>query len=767
MGENLVIVESPAKAKTIEKILGKDYKVLSSFGHIRDLSKKNLGIDIENGFVPKYEVSADKKKVVAELKAESAKAKTVWLASDEDREGEAIAWHLQETLKLDKKNTKRIVFHEITPSAILNAIDNPREVNLDLVMAQQARRVMDRLVGFELSPILWKKIKPSLSAGRVQSVALRLIVEKEREIMDFQAKSYYKVEGLFLHENPEGTSVKIKGNLDKKLSTPEDVNNFLNKCIQCVFTISSIEKKETDRVPAPPFTTSSLQQEASRKYGLPVGRTMAIAQKLYEEGLITYMRTDSTNLSKLALAASKTWIEETFGEKYHKTRQYKTKTKGAQEAHEAIRPTNIARTSITGTDQEKKLYDLIWKRTVASQMSNAHIEKTEADISGDKITEKFIVTGTNILFDGFLKLYMESRDDESENDEDVILPSMKVGENVDRVQISASGKYSVHPARYSEATLVKKMEELGIGRPSTYAPTISTLHQRGYIVRQNRPGEIKNVTTYVLKGNDITSSQKKESFGAEKNRLCPEDIGILVTDFLEKSFPTIMDYGFTAKVEEDFDKIAAGEMLWNKSVESFYKPFHSKVEETENETEHVRARREIGHDPKTGKIVIARIGKFGSLVQLGADDDPDKKFASLDKGQLIETVTLEEAMKLLALPRKVGQYEGVDIICSKGRFGPYLKYGSHNISLHKGMSPYDLTLEDAISLIQESKTAEAKKNIKSFPESDIFILNGRYGPYIKHDGKNFRIPKKQDPESLTLEDCLKIIENSKKSTSKK
>lgn len=767
MGENLVIVESPAKAKTIEKILGKDYKVLSSFGHIRDLSKKNLGIDIEKGFTPKYEVSPDKKKVVAELKAESAKAKTVWLASDEDREGEAIAWHLQETLKLDRENTKRIVFHEITPSAILNAIENPREVNLDLVMAQQARRVLDRLVGFELSPILWKKIKPSLSAGRVQSVALRLIVEKEREIMGFEPKSYYKVEGLFLHKNPEGTSVKVKGSLDKKLSTVAEVEDFLDKCRQCVFTVSSIEKKETERVPAPPFTTSSLQQEASRKFGLPVGRTMSIAQKLYEEGLITYMRTDSTNLSKLALGASKKWIEETLGEKYHKARQYKTKTKGAQEAHEAIRPTNISRTSIDGTDQEKKLYDLIWKRTVASQMSNAQIEKTEADIAGDRINNKFVVTGTNILFDGFLKLYMESRDDEPENDEDVILPSMQVGENVERVEISAIGKYSIHPARYSEATLVKKMEELGIGRPSTYAPTISTLHQRGYIVRQNRPGEIKNVTTYVLSGEDIAVKHKNESFGAEKNKLCPEDIGMVVTDFLEKSFPTIMDYGFTAKVEGDFDKIAEGKMVWNKSVEAFYKPFHSKVEETVNETDHVKARREIGHDPKTGKIVIARIGKYGSLVQLGADDDPDKKFASLDKGQLIENVTLEEAMKLLALPRTLGQYEGVDIVCSKGRFGPYLKYGDHNISLKKGMSPYDLKLDEAIDLIEESKKSEAKKNIKSFPESDIFVLNGRYGPYIKHAGKNFRIPKKQNPESLSLEDCMKIIENVHNTASKK
>ena len=759
-GDNLVIVESPAKAKTIEKILGSDYKVMSSFGHIRDLSKKKLGIDIENGFEPKYEISADKKKVVAELKAASEQATTVWLASDEDREGEAIAWHLSETLGLDPAKTKRIVFHEITDSAIRHAIEDPRSVNMDLVMAQQARRVLDRLVGFELSPVLWKKIKPSLSAGRVQSVALRLVVEREREINGFESKPYYKVEGIF---NPG----RIHGVLNRKFAAREDAEAFLEKCKGAVFTVDSVDKKSVTRTPAPPFTTSTLQQEAARKCGFSVKQTMSVAQHLYESGLITYMRTDSTTLSQLAIGTAKNWITENFGPDYHKARQYKTKVKGAQEAHEAIRPTYITNTEINGTAPDKKLYSLIWKRTIASQMADARIEKTEIRICGDKFDEYFEATGSTILFDGFLKVYMETREDEGDSDEDRILPPVKTGDVLEREEITATEKYPAHPPRYSEASLVKRMEEIGVGRPSTYAPTITTLHNRGYVSRQDKPGILRKVAVLTLKGDKVEAKQKQEKTGAESARLCPEDIGMVVTDFLKEEFPSIVDYGFTAKVEEDFDKVAAGKKVWNQTISEFYSGFHEKVEGAVKETAHLEARRIVGTDPATGKVVLARMGRFGSVVQIGEDDDPDKKITGMEKGQLIDTITLEGALKLFSLPRTLGEYKGETVIVSKGRFGPYIRYGSAFVSLPKGKDPLTVTMEEAEGIIAENEEREKNKNIKTFPEQDIQVCNGRFGPYIKHAGANFRIPRGKDPESLTAEDCMEIIGASSKKKSSK
>lgn len=758
MVENLVIVESPAKAKTIEKILGKDYTVRSSFGHIRDLAKKNLGIDIEHGFIPQYEVSPDKKKVVSELKAASDKASVVWLASDEDREGEAIAWHLRETLDLQPEKTRRIVFHEITKDAILHAIETPRDVDMNLVMAQQARRVLDRIVGFELSPILWKKIKPSLSAGRVQSVALRLVVEREREIAEFQSRPYFRVEGIFVPEN--GKKTKVLGVLDRRFDTREEAEAFLERCRGSRFTVASVDKKEISRCPAPPFTTSSLQQEAARKCGFSVSQTMSIAQHLYESGFITYMRTDSTTLSKLAIGAAKGWITENFGAEYHKARQYKTGVKGAQEAHEAIRPTYIANTDIPGTAAEKKLYSLIWKRTVASQMADARLEKTDITIAGDGIQERFDVTGSTVLFDGFLKVYIESTDDDAPaGDDEKILPPLSVGDGMLRDSITASEKYTAHPPRYSEASLVRKMEELGIGRPSTYAPTISTLHQRGYIIRQDRKGEERSVAVLTLKGDSIASTSKKETTGSEKGRLCPEDIGMMVTDFLEQTFPAIMDYGFTARVETDFDKIAAGKQVWNKTVADFYKPFHDRVEETLKENAPAKSRRLLGTDPATGKSVIARMGRYGSVVQIGEDDDPDKRITGLEKGQLIESVSLEDALRLFVLPRTLGEYNGQPVTCSKGKYGPYVKYGSAYVSLKRGQDPYTITLETAVKLIEEHEAQQKNKDIKSFPEADIFVLNGRFGPYIKHAGSNYKIPRGTDPSSLTEEQCRSIIES--------
>lgn len=759
MVENLVIVESPAKAKTIEQILGKDYTVRSSYGHIRDLAKKNLGVDIEHGFAPQYEISPDKRKVVSDLKAASDKASVVWLASDEDREGEAIAWHLRETLELDPSKTRRIVFHEITKDAIRHAIETPRDVDMNLVMAQQARRVLDRIVGFELSPILWKKIKPSLSAGRVQSVALRLVVEREREIGEFQSKPYFRIEGVFAPEN--AGKARITGVLDRRFDTREEAERFLEQCRDCVFTVGSVDKKEVSRCPAAPFTTSSLQQEAARKCGFSVSQTMSIAQHLYESGFITYMRTDSTTLSKLAIGAAKGWIVENFGAQYHKARQYKTGVKGAQEAHEAIRPTYISNTDIPGTAAEKKLYNLIWKRTVASQMADARLEKTDVRIVGDRIDGHFDATGSTVLFDGFLKVYIESTDDDnSPGDEEKILPPVKEGDVMIRDTVTASEKYTVHPPRYSEASLVKKMEELGIGRPSTYAPTIVTLHQRGYIIRQDRKGEERTVAVITLEGDRITAVGKKETTGSEKGRLCPEDIGVLVTDFLEQTFPAIMDYGFTAKVETAFDKVAAGKLVWNKTVEDFYKPFHARVEETMKESAPMKSRKVLGTDPATGKTVIARMGRYGSVVQVGEDDDPDKRITGLERGQLIESVTLEDALRLFVLPRTLGEYNGQTVTCSKGKYGPYVKYGSSYVSLKRGQDPYTITLDTAVKLIGEHEAQQKNKDIKSFPEAGIYVLNGRYGPYIKHAGGNCRIPKGTDPASLTEEQCRSIIESS-------
>lgn len=757
MGENLVIVESPAKAKTIEKFLGKGFTVKSSFGHIRDLSKKNLGINIEEGFTPDYEVSADKKKIVSELKSLASKAETIWLASDEDREGEAIAWHLQQTLKLKDDNTKRIVFHEITKDAILNAIENPRKVDLNLVMAQQARRVLDRLVGFELSPVLWKKVAPKLSAGRVQSVAVRLIVDREREIAGFNSEPFFKVTGIFHQANQE-TKINITAICDKKFAEAMEAESFLKKCSDSSFFIEKIDKKNISRTPASPFTTSALQQEASRKLSFSVSQTMRIAQKLYEEGLITYMRTDSTHLSQLAIGAIKQSIIETYGAEYSKVRQYKTKTKGAQEAHEAIRPTYPSNKTIEGTPQEKRLYSLIWKRAVASQMADAELEKTDITIGAERISEKFISQGEQVKFDGFLKLYLEGHDDEIENEEaNQILPALTLDEKMEQVEIKATERFTQRPARYSEAGLVKKLEELGIGRPSTYAPTITTITQRGYIVKEDRPGTEREYLKITLKNGLIKKEKATETAGSEKGKLFPQNIGILVNDFLESNFENILDYGFTAKVESDFDKIAAGKLIWNELIKTFYLPFHNKVETTLKNTSHTKAEREIGTDPLSGKKLIARIGKYGPLVQKGENDDPQKQFASLRKDQLIENITIEEALELFKLPRNIGELEGKEVTAAIGRFGPYIRYNGKFYSLGKLYDPHSITIEQAKSLIEEHNNKEAKMCIREYPDSDIHLLNGRYGPYIKCAGKNYKLPKETEIESLDEKRCLEII----------
>ena len=762
---NLVIVESPAKAKTIQKFLGEDYIVKSSFGHIRDLSESELSIDVEQGFQPEYVIPSDKRKVVAELKKAAKEAQTVWLASDEDREGEAISWHLFETLGLKEENTRRIVFHEITKPAILNAIANPRVIDMNLVNAQQARRVLDRLVGFELSPVLWRKIQPKLSAGRVQSVALRLIVDREREILSFNSEPYYKVEALF---HPEGTPEKtaIKAALDKRMPDIESAQALLEKCIGAEFSISSIEKKEGIRTPAAPFTTSTLQQEAARKIGLSVSQTMSIAQKLYEHGLITYMRTDSTNLSGLAINTAKKFITDNFGEEYSKVRQYKTRTMGAQEAHEAIRPTYIENTSIDGTPQEQKLYELIWKRTVASQMADAKVMKTDIKVGSDRIEEKFNVQATQVLFDGFLKLYMEGSDDPQQDDESVILPEMNVGNIMHMMEMTADCKFTSAPARYSEPTLIKKLEELGIGRPSTYAPTITTLTKaRGYVVKGDKPGHKKQVTNLTLKNDVIKSSSKTETVGAEKKRLLPQDIGIIVADFLVKNFPDVLDYGFTADVEEDFDKIAEGEIAWNSLIGEFYGQFHGKVQETLSNKEYSHVSRDLGTDPKDGQPLVARFGQYGPYIQKG--DGETKQYASLAPGQLIESITLEEALKLFELPRTVGRHEGIDIICTKGRFGPYIKYGDKNVSLPRGTDPLKVDLDTCIKLISDSLNKNTGGVIAEFKDSDIQVINGAYGPYIKHAGSNYRLPKGTDAAALTEDKCKEIISSSEPTGRKK
>ena len=764
-GKNLVIVESPAKAGTIQKFLGKDFVVKSSFGHIRDLQDNELSIDIEDGFKPEYVIPADKKKVVADLKKAAKDATMVWLASDEDREGEAISWHLFETLGLKEENTRRIVFHEITKTAILNAIENPRSIDMSLVNAQQARRVLDRLVGFELSPVLWRKIQPKLSAGRVQSVALRLVVDREREILAFNPEQYYKVDALF---HPEGTPehVLVKATLDRRFPDLDSARAFLEKCIGASFAIASIEKKEASRTPAAPFTTSTLQQEASRKLRMSVSQTMSIAQKLYEHGLITYMRTDSTNLSSLAINTAKKFICENFGEEYSKVRQYKTKAKGAQEAHEAIRPTYIENTAIEGTPQEKRLYELIWKRTVASQMADARLMKTDIKVASDKAEEKFNVIASEVLFDGFLKLYMESTDESGQDDEIAILPEMHIGDRMSENGITAECKFTSSPSRYSEATLVKKLEELGIGRPSTYAPTISTLTKgRGYIVKGDKTGEKHSVTNLSLSKGIIKSSVKTETVGAEKGRLLPQDIGMIVTDYLVKNFDTILDYGFTANVEKDFDQIAEGDLVWNSVISEFYGPFHTRVQETLSNKEYNNISRELGVDPKDGQVLIARFGQYGPYVQKG--DGDQKQYASLAPGQLIESITLEEALKLFELPRTVGQHNGIDIVCTKGRFGPYIRYGEKNISLPRGTDPLKVDLETCIKLIDESENKKSGGIIAEYTDSDIQVIDGAYGPYIKHAGSNYKIPRGTDPTTLTEDKCKEIIATSEPTGKKK
>lgn len=759
MADNLVIVESPAKAKTIQKFLGDGYEVKSSFGHIRDLQDKKLSVDVEKGFTPEYVVPADKKKVVGELRKAAEKASTVWLASDEDREGEAISWHLFETLGLKKEQTRRIVFHEITKDAIVNAVRNPRSIDMNLVNAQQARRVLDRLVGFELSPILWRKIQPKLSAGRVQSVALRLVVEREKEIMAFRNEAYYKVEAVF-HPDGYAESVKVKAILDTRFKTIDEARGFLQDCIGAAFTVSDVEKKEANRFPAAPFTTSTLQQEAARKLRFPVSTTMRVAQSLYERGLITYMRTDSTNLSSLALGTARKFIIENFGEEYSKTRQFKTHSKGAQEAHEAIRPTFIENTEIEGTAQEQKLYNLIWKRTVASQMADAKVLNTALKIASDKRPEKFNAQATQVLFDGFLKIYMEGTDNQESEEDEVMLPDLQTGTRMTDKGILAECKFTAAPQRYSEATLVKKLEELGIGRPSTYAPTIATLTTgRGYIVKGDKEGKKVVVNDLELKDGTVKDVTRTESIGAERGKLLPQEIGMIVTDYLEKYFTDIVDYDFTANVEKDFDQIAGGNLVWNEVIAGFYSPFHKKVEEVLNDGNYSHVSKDLGTDGD-GNRFVAKFGKFGPYIQKGEGENV--QYASLGKGQLIEDLTLEDALKLFQLPRTVGKYKDVDVVALKGMFGPFIKYGDKNFSIPRGKDPLTITLEECSGIIEEGLNKSAANPVMAeYKDSDIQVINGRYGPYIKHAGSNYKIPKGTDAATLTEEACLEIINNSK------
>ena len=762
MQDNLVIVESPAKAKTIEKFLGNDFKVMSSYGHIRDLKKKELSID-EQSMEPHYEIPEEKRKLVSELKSSAKKAKQVWLASDEDREGEAISWHLCEVLGLDEEKTKRIVFHEITKPAILKAIETPRHLDMNLVNAQQARRVLDRLVGFKLSPVLWRKVKPSLSAGRVQSVAVRLIVEREREIQAFTSEPYYRINALFGVTNADGSMSELKAELDIRFKTHAEALAFLEECKDCNFHVGGVQKKPLKRMPAPPFTTSTLQQEAARKLGFTVSQTMMVAQHLYENGQITYMRTDSVNLSSLCTNASKDEIIKVYGNDYSKPRTYHTSSKGAQEAHEAIRPTYMNETSIDGTSQEKRLYELIWKRTLASQMADALIEKTTITINIDNASEKFIANGEVVSFDGFLKVYRESTD-EDENAEDAthLLPAMKEGDALQRREIIATEKFSLAPARYTEASLVKKLEDLGIGRPSTYAPTISTIQQREYVVKGDKQGVERSFTVDSLKGIKVTQKTKKEMAGSEKGKLLPTDIGIVVNDFLIANFPSIMDYNFTANVEQKFDDIAAGKTEWNKWMKDFDKSFEPEVKEVMNaRSEHKAGERELGKDPKTGRPVYVKIGRFGPVAQIGSADDKDKPlFAQLPSDKSIETITLDEALELFKLPREVGEFEGTTVTIGAGRFGPYVLHNRKYVAIPKEDDPLTITLERAIELIQEKRSNEEKRHIKTFEEDDkLELLNGRYGPYIAYDGKNYRIPKakQENVEALSYDECMTII----------
>ncbi len=765
--ENLVIVESPAKAKTIEKFLGKDFVVKSSFGHIRDLAKRGLGINIENRYTPEYEIPNEKKKVVDELARLASQAKTVWLASDEDREGEAIAWHLTQVLGLPVDRTKRIVFHEITKNAILSAIETPRTVDMNLVNAQQARRVLDRLVGFELSPVLWKKVRPALSAGRVQSVAVRLIVEREREIINFAVTSTYRVVAQF-HSATDPARTLFKAEFSQKFATRAEAEAMLERCKGASFRIERIEEKPVKRYPAPPFTTSTLQQEAGRKFGMSVSQTMSVAQKLYEHGLITYMRTDSVNLSGLAIGACKSEIINLFGEKYSSAHNYTTKSKGAQEAHEAIRPSYIDRREIDGTAAEKRLYDLIWKRTVASQMVAAEIDRTLVTISMSGEKEHFTASGEVLRFDGFLRLYSESTEEEGDNGETTAkLPALAAGEELAFTTITATERFSMPPMRYNEALLVKRLEELGIGRPSTYAPTITTIMTRGYVEKVSRPSQKRQYTQLTLSGANISAKTLSENYGSEKNRLAPTDIGMVVNDYLEAHFASIMDYNFTANVEKEFDRIADGDMTWSTMIDGFYAPFHSLVEDAE-QTQITRnsSARELGIDPQSGCLVKARIGRYGPMVEIEARNEDEKpRFASLKRGQLIEAITLEEALELFSLPRTVGQLDGEDVVIGIGRYGAYVRVGKKFASLAKGDDPYTISFERARELYeaQQKQAATASTPLKSFAEEpDMLVKNGRFGAYIAYKGKNYRLPKGAKPDTITLEECRKIVASSKK-----
>ena len=772
MQENLVIVESPAKAKTIEKFLGKDYKVLSSYGHIRDLKKKEISIDLDT-LVPDYEIPEDKKRLVSELRKSAKAAKKVWLASDEDREGEAISWHLCEVLGLDEKNTNRIVFHEITEPAIKKAIENPRHIDMNLVNAQQARRVLDRLVGFKLSPVLWRKVKPSLSAGRVQSVAVRLIVEREREIQEFKSEPYYRVNAVFALQGADDEKMEVKAELSTRFKTHDEALAFLEECKNARFEVSSVTKKPLKRTPAPPFTTSTLQQEAARKLGFTVSQTMMVAQRLYESGRITYMRTDSVNLSSLCINACKAEIMKAYGEEYSKVRQYHTKSKGAQEAHEAIRPTYMSDTHIEGTAQERRLYDLIWKRTAASQMADAQIEKTTVTISIlSPLSSKdhaFIATGEVIKFDGFLKVYRESTDEDNGQDETAgnLLPTMNEGDELMRLAIVSTERFSQGPSRYTEASLVHKLEELGIGRPSTYAPTITTIQQREYVLKGERKGEERTYAVDSLKGGKLTHTDKKELVGADKGKLIPSDIGIVVNDFLMDNFSEVMDYNFTANVEREFDKIAEGNAEWTKEMKHFYKGFEPEVEKVLNaRSEHKAGERQLGQEPGTGKPVSVKIGRFGPVVQIGTANDKEKpRFAQIPSDKSMESITLEEAMELFKLPRTIGTYESEPVVIGSGRFGPYVQHKKKYVSLPKGEDPIKTTLETAIGLIEEKRKQEQQRHIKTFGEdAKLEVMNGRYGPYIAYDGKNYRMPKAMHERAaeLTYEECMALVNAPKK-----
>ena len=758
MQKNLVIVESPAKAKTIEKFLGKDYKVMSSYGHICDLKKKEFSINTST-FEPEYEIPAEKEKLVNSLRSEVKKADTVWLASDEDREGEAISWHLYTVLGLKPENTKRIVFHEITKNAILNAIENPREIDTNLVYAQQARRVLDRIVGFKLSPVLWRKVKPALSAGRVQSVTVRLIVEREREINKFTTESGYRITAQFILPSEDGEKKLLNTELSKRFKTREEAEKFLESCKDAQFVIDDVTTKPLKKSPAAPFTTSTLQQEAARKLGFTVSQTMMVAQRLYESGYITYMRTDSVNLSSLCIGSCKGVVTEMYGEKYLKSRNYSTNSKGAQEAHEAIRPTYMTNTTIEGTIPEKRLYELIWKRTIASQMADAQVEKTTVNIAISEHSESFIATGEVTVFDGFLQVYRESSDDEVVGDSAAI-PAVHKGDQLTAKEIVATERFTQHPPRYTEASLVRKLEELGIGRPSTYAPTISTIQQRSYVEKGNKAGTQRKYDIITLKNGKITAKEGKETVGAEKAKLIPTDIGIVVNDFLLEFFPEIMDYNFTANVEKQFDEIADGKRHWADHISEFYKEFEPKIDNIiQTKNEHKVGERVLGNDPKSGKPVSVKIGRFGPIVQIGSASDEEKpRFAQMKPGQTLETITLEEALELFSLPRTLGEYEGNTVTIGAGRFGPYIKHGSAYVTLPKSFDPMTVTFEEATTLIEEKQKAEAQRVIQKFDEEpELQVLNGRFGPYIAYKGSNYKLPKTVTPAELTLAECLDIV----------